>query len=67
MNKRIQMMKQAYDTPQVEVIKMQTENQFLAGSKMDGGHNSGNIGGNMGDAKQNYFEEEDEPVQEYNP
>jgi len=46
---------------------MQTENQFLAGSKMDGGHNSGNIGGNLGDAKQNYFEEEEEPAQEYNP
>ncbi|ERK00192.1 hypothetical protein HMPREF1218_1337 [Hoylesella pleuritidis F0068] len=59
MNKN-QVMKQAYSTPEISVVKMPTEYSLLAGSQLDGGHNPGRIGDNHGDAKRNSFEEEEE-------
>lgn len=54
MNKN-QVMKQAYFKPEIKVFKMQTEFSLLAGSKLNGGHNQGEIGDASGDAKKGEF------------
>lgn len=59
MNKK-QIMKQVYLKPQLEVLKIQVEFSLLAGSKFEGGHNPGEIGHPIGDAKKgDFFEDED--------
>lgn len=59
MNKK-QITKQVYIKPQVEVLRTQVEFSLLAGSKLEGGHSSGEIGYVGGDAKKEFFLNDEE-------
>ena len=49
--------KQTYVSPWIVVVKTESACQLLNGSKLNGRHNQGHVGGGGGDAKQGLFDE----------
>ena len=68
--KQKQLESRAYVKPAVTINPVDAESLLSTGSHFNGGHNQGHVGGGGGDAKQGWFEEEDEddlnPAEERN-
>ena len=65
----IELRKETYVSPWIVVVKTESACQLLNGSKLNGRHNQGHVGGGGGDAKQGLFDEselEDDTI-ENNP
>ena len=50
----------AYAKPEVTINPVDTEALLASGSKFNGGHSQGHVGSGGGDAKQGWFEEEED-------
>ena len=55
-----QLESRAYVKPAVTINLVNAESLLSTGSHFSGGHNQGHVGGGGGDAKQGWFDEEDE-------
>lgn len=54
--------KRKYVTPAVKIIETEVGHQLLNGSFTNGGHNQGHVGPGGGDAKQGWFDEDEDEV-----
>ncbi|MGP1480716.1 MAG: hypothetical protein ACTTJL_03330 [Hoylesella enoeca] len=57
---RNQLERWAYAKPEVTINPVDTEALLSTSSKFNGGHNQGHVGIGGGDAKQGWFDEEEE-------
>ena len=58
--KQKQLERWAYAKPEVTINPVDTEALLAVGSKFNGGHSQGHVGGGGGDAKQGWFDEDEE-------